>query len=84
MSTKNTQRSNSSRTHGCGEKKKAVIKELEETVSSEMFLRSTVTGWAFSTAARDACDARANATRQKIAVVKAGMAWQEEMLNKYQ
>lgn len=65
-------------------KKKAVIKELEETVSSEMFLRSTVTGGAFSTAARNACDARANAARQKIAVVKEGMAWQEEMLNKYQ
>lgn len=65
-------------------KKKAVIKELKETVSSEMFLRSTVTGGAFSTAARNACDARVNAARQKIAVVKEGMAWQEEMLNKYQ
>lgn len=65
------------------EKKKAIIKELEETVRSEMFFRSTVTGGAFSTAARNACDARANAARQKITVVKAGMAWQEEMLNKY-
>lgn len=65
-------------------KKKAAIKELEETVRSEMFLRSTVTGGALSTAARKACDARANAARQKIAVIKASMAWQEEMLKKYQ
>ena len=64
-------------------KKNADIKTLEKTVSDEMFLRSTVTGGAFSGSARRACDARANAAHQKITALKASLTWQNEMLQKY-
>ena len=64
-------------------KKNAILKELEEAVRSEMFLKSTVTGGLFADAARNACEARADAARRKISSVKAGMAWQEEMIKKY-
>ena len=64
-------------------KKNADIKALEKDISDEMFLRSTVTGGAFSGLARSACDARANAARQKITALKASLTWQNEMLQKY-
>lgn len=65
------------------EKKRKAIKELDEKVSSEMFLKSTVTGGAFSTAARNACDSRAAAARQQANLIRSQNAWGEEMLTKY-
>lgn len=65
------------------EKKRKAIKELDEKASSEMFLRSTVTGGAFSTAARNACDSRAAAAQQKASLIRSQNAWGEEMLKKY-
>lgn len=64
-------------------KKKSQIKEYEETVKNEMFLKSTVQGGAFAGMARSACDKRANTARRNADVLKKSMEWQEEMLKKY-
>lgn len=65
------------------EKKRKVIKELDEKASAEMLLKSTVTGGVFSPAARNACDSRAAAARQQASLIRSQNAWGEEMLKKY-
>ena len=62
---------------------KKQIKELEEKVKDEMFLKSTVNGGAFSNMARNACDRRANAATGQKLRIKERLDWEEEMVSKY-
>ena len=64
-------------------KENAEIKRLKDDISGEMFAKSTVTGGLFSNAARNACDKRANAARNKINIIEQRSAWKKEMLSKY-
>ena len=64
-------------------KKKSQIKEYEETVNNEMFLKSTVQGGALAGMARSACDKRADTARRNADALRKSMEWQEEILKKY-
>ena len=65
------------------EKSEKEIKELKEEINTQMFLKSTVNGGAFATAAINACNRRADAARRKIQVIEAKTKWHKEMLEKY-
>lgn len=59
------------------------IKKLEADISAEAFAMSTVTGGAFASAARSACQNRMQAASTKKERVKQQNAWISEMLSKY-
>lgn len=65
-------------------KEKNEIKKCKEKISTEMFLSSTVSGGAFSTLARNACEESANSARQRMEKLEAENKWKSKMLNKYQ
>lgn len=65
------------------EEAQTAIAKLKEEIEAEYFMRSTITGGAFSTSARNACDNRAQiATNRKNALI-AKNKWVSEMLSQY-
>ncbi len=59
------------------------IQKLEEDIRAEAFLKTTITGGAFSGTARSACQNRMQAASAKKERVKQQNAWVSEMLSKY-
>ena len=59
------------------------IKKLEEDISAEAFLMSTVNGGALAGAAKNACQNRMQAASAKKERVKQQNAWIREMLSIY-
>lgn len=65
------------------DKADALIKDLEETVSANMFEKTTHNAGLFAGAARNACQSRADTAREKIEYVKKQSRWARKMLEKY-
>lgn len=65
------------------EKRQQKIKELRDTISAEMICKASVQGGALATAARNACDSRADAARRQISALESEISWRQEMLSKY-
>ena len=64
-------------------KEDELIKKLEEKRSGTLFAKSTITGGAFSTAARNSCDKEISEIENQINNVKQRSAWKRKMLSKY-
>ena len=60
------------------------IKELQESISTEIFAISTITGGPFANSARSACRNRMQIASAKKETVERQNAWISEMLSKYQ
>lgn len=65
------------------EEAKAAIAKLEDEIEAEYFARSTITGGAFSTTARNACDNRAQIAANRKNALVAKNKWVSEMLAQY-
>lgn len=59
------------------------IKDLESTISGEMFAQSTLSGGLIAAMAESACDSRIQRAQTQKDEIKKQNAWISEMLSKY-
>ena len=65
------------------DKNDALIEKAKEDITTERFMKSTVTGGAFANAARSACDTRISKKQNEISGIEEVNNWIKEMLRRY-